>query len=61
MGQVVLASEEPQERSALLCDVITDCAAQHGIAGLERVEDGALRDRAVDFEGYFAVDMSQRS
>jgi len=60
MGQVVLASEEPQERSALSCDVITDCAAQHGIAGLERVEDRALCDPALDFELHLATDVRQR-
>ena len=34
---------------------------QHRIAGLERVEDRALRDRAVDVELHFAVDVRQGS
>jgi len=39
MGQILLAGEEPQERSALLRDLVADRPLQHGIAGLERVED----------------------
>src|SRR5438309_7756521 len=38
VGQVALAGKETQERPALLRDVVPDRAAQHGIAGLERVE-----------------------
>src|SRR5712692_402341 len=36
MGQILLTGEEAQERPALLCDVVADGTAQHGIAGLER-------------------------
>ena len=38
MGQVLLAGEEPQERPALLRDVVADRPAQHRIAGLEGIE-----------------------
>src|SRR5664280_9294 len=41
-------------------DAVTDGAAQHGIAGLERVEDRALRDPAFDFELHLATDVRQR-
>ena len=34
--------------AALLRVVVADGAAQHGIAGLERVEDRAQRDRAME-------------
>jgi len=57
--QIFFACEEAQEDAPLMRAVAADRSTQHGILGLERVEDGALRDRAVDFEGYF--DMSQRS
>ena len=58
--QILLAGEEPHERPALLRDVIADRAAQHRIAGLERVEDRALRDRALDVELHLAADVRQR-
>ena len=44
--KILLAGEEPHERPALLRDVVADRPAQHRIAGLERVEDRALRDRS---------------
>ena len=43
-----------------LRDVVADRPAQHRIAGLERVEDRALRDRALDLELHLAVDVRQR-
>ena len=41
-------------------DVVADRPAQHRIAGLERVEDRALRDRTLDVELHLAVDARQR-
>src|SRR5437899_12059840 len=61
MGQILLTGEEAQERPALLRDVVADGAAQHGIAGLERVEDRALRDLALDLEHQLAADVRQVS
>ena len=61
MRKILLASEEAQERPALLRDVIADRPAQHRIAGLERIEHRALRDRALDLERHLAADMRQRS
>ena len=61
MGQVLLAGEEPQERPAPLGDVVADRPAQHRIAGLERVEDRALRGRALDAELHLAVDAAPAS
>ena len=61
MGQIFLAGEEPQERPALLRDLVADRPAQHGIASLERVEDRSQRDRAVELKFYFAADVRQRS
>jgi len=37
---VLLAGEEAKECTALACDLVADCAAEHGIDGLEGVEDG---------------------
>src|SRR5258708_4352995 len=59
MGQILPAGEESQERPALLRDVVADRAAQHGIAGLERVEDRALRGRTLDVELHFTGDVRQ--
>ena len=60
VGQILLAGEEPHERPALLRDVVADRPAQHRIAGLERVEDRALRGRTLDVELHLAVDARQR-
>src|SRR5437899_4322220 len=60
MGEVLLAGEEPQERSALLRDLIADRAAQHRVAGLECVEDRALRGLTLDVELHLAADARQR-
>jgi len=59
MGQILLAGEEPQKRPALVRDVIADGAAQHGIAGLKRIEHRALRDRTRDVELDFAANVRQ--
>src|SRR2546427_2938802 len=59
MGQILLAGEEPYERSALLRDVVADRPAQHGIAGLERVEDRALRGLSLDVKLHLAVHVRQ--
>src|SRR2546422_9539280 len=59
MGQVLLAGEETQERPALLRDVVADRPAQHGIAGLERVGDRALRGLSLDVKLHPAVDVRQ--
>src|SRR6516165_9300306 len=61
MGQILLAGEEPQEGPALLCNVVADRPTQHRVAGLERVEDRALRNLAVDVELHLAIDARQRS
>jgi hypothetical protein len=61
MGEILLAGEEPQKRSALLRDVFADRAAQHWIAGLQRVENRALRGRALDLELHFAANARQSS
>jgi hypothetical protein len=50
VGQVFLASEEPQHRPPLLRNLIADRPAEHGIAGLHGVENGALRDRTLNIE-----------
>src|SRR5262245_43642954 len=55
MGQVPLAGEETQERTAMLRDVRPDRALERRIAGLERVEHGRDRDRARDFQRYLAL------
>src|SRR6059036_509647 len=59
VGQILLAGEEAHERPAPLRDVVADRPAQHRIAGLERVEDRALRDPTLDVELHLAVDVRQ--
>ena len=59
VGQILAAGEEPHECSAPLRDVIADRPAQHRIAGLQRVEDGTLRDLTLDVELHVAVDLRE--
>ena len=61
MSQVLFAGEEAQEGAALLRVVVADGSAQHGIAGLKRIQHRTLRDRALDFERPLAVDVRQGS
>src|SRR3989442_15816601 len=60
VGQILRAGEEPQERSALLRDVVADRPAQHRIAGLERVEDRALRGLTFNVELHLSVHARKR-
>src|SRR5271156_1636492 len=59
MGKVLATGEEAQERPTRLRDVVTDRAAQHRVPALERVNDGALRDRRWKVELHFAADARQ--
>src|SRR5262249_28003812 len=61
VGQVLLAREEAQERTAFLRDVIANRAAQHWIAGLDRVEPRTLRCLTRHVDVHFAVDLRQPS
>jgi hypothetical protein len=56
MGQILLAGEEPHERPALECDMVTDRSPQHWIPGFEGIQDRALRHRSRDLQRYFTVD-----
>src|SRR5262245_16074995 len=60
MRQVFCAGEKAQHRPALPRDVVADRPAQHRIAGLQRVEDRALRGRPLDGELHLAADVGQR-
>src|SRR5208283_4765762 len=61
VGQILLAREEPQERPALLRDVVADCTPQHRIVSFKRIEDGALGDRALDRKFQLSTNVGQRS
>jgi hypothetical protein len=58
-GRIPLAGEEPQEWSPLLRDMVTDCATQHRILTLERVDDRALGDRGRNLQLNLAVNARQ--
>src|SRR5712691_7614329 len=60
MGQIPFAGEEPQERPALLRDVVANRAPQHRIAGLQRVEHRTLCDRTIHLELHVAGHTRQR-
>jgi hypothetical protein len=53
--KVSLTGEKSQERSAPLRGMIANGSSQNRITFLECVEDGLLRDRAIDFELHLAI------
>src|SRR5438270_6910632 len=55
------AGKKEQEGPALERIVIADGAAQHGIAILERVQNGALRDRAPYLDADLGADVGESS
>jgi len=57
--EVLCAGEETHVGSPVFCDVVTDRSAQHGIARLECVENGALRDSILYQQFYLSVHMGQ--
>ena len=61
VGQILLACEKPDEWPTLLRGLISDCAAQHRVVGLERIKDRALRWLVTDFEFDLAANSGQRS
>src|SRR2546425_10803718 len=58
--EILLACEESYERAALPSRVVTYGAPQHRIGGLECVEDGALRHRALHVERDLVPDVPER-
>ena len=58
--EILLAREEPYERAAPPSRVVTYGAPQHRIGGLQCVEDGALRDRALHVERDLVADVRKR-
>jgi hypothetical protein len=60
MGQILLAGEEPHERSTLECGMIADRSPQHWISGFQHIKDRALGDGTGDLQLHLAVHASQR-
>src|SRR5436305_275835 len=61
MRPVLLAREETDERPALTGNVIANGALQHGVASLERIQDGRDGHRTGDFERNFAGGPRERT
>ena len=61
MGEILLTGEEAQEGAALEGDVITNGAAEHGIARLERVEHGGKGNRRGDGELHLNTGAGERA
>src|SRR5207244_3143445 len=61
VGKVLLTGEEAQKRTTLKSAMISYSAAQHGITGLQRIEDRTLGDRSLDLEYDFGADVRQIS
>ena len=61
MRNVFVAGEESQKCTPLLRAVFANRAAEHRVAGFERVENRPLRRLAFDGDLDFAVDAGERS
>ncbi len=59
--QVLLAGEEPQQRPPPLGGLVADGSAQRRVLRLERIENRALGDRAVDPDLHLATDARERT
>src|SRR5919205_122699 len=59
--EVAPAGEEANVGPALAGRVVADGAAERGVGAFERVEHGARRDRARDFQLDFALDARERA
>ena len=55
MGHIDPARKESHQGSALLCDLIANRSAQHGVAGFERIEHRSPRYRTLNVELYLAA------
>jgi hypothetical protein len=60
MGEIPATCEETHVGTPPPCDVIADRSAEHGVAGLEGIEDRALGDGAGNVEDDFAFQLRQR-
>ena len=61
MRQILPAGEEPDEGATLVGRVVANRAPKRRVTGLQRIEDGALGDRAWKLEGHFPGDLRQGS
>ncbi len=61
VGQILRAGKKPYERPALLRNLVAHRPPQHGIAGLERVEDRALRGLTPNMELHLTRNPRERS
>jgi hypothetical protein len=61
MRQILLTGEEPYVGTALLRHVIPNSSAEHGILGLERINDRTLRNLPFDLKLYLSFDSTQCS
>jgi hypothetical protein len=59
--EIFFAGEEAQECAALFGVVVAYGSAQHRITDLDRVQHGALRDWAFNFERYLGIGVRQGS
>lgn len=60
-SKVLFAGVVPQERSPLLRDVVANRAAEHRVAGLQRVEYRADCDRRLNVELHLGRDVSEHA
>lgn len=60
-GEIFSAREEPQKRPTLLRDMVANGPCKHGVACFERIQHGALGNRAFYLELYLRIDLRQCS
>lgn len=61
MRHIFFTGKKPNERTTLVCDVITDSTAERRIAGLESIEKGPVSDRCWHVNLDFSSDTGDRA
>ena len=61
VGEILLTGVEPQERSALLRDMLAKRSAQHRVANLDGIEYRAYGYRRRNVDHHLAIDARQCS
>ena len=57
--RILAAGKKSEEGPALKSDIVADGAAEHGVASLQRVQNGALGDLAVDLDAHLGAGVRQ--
>ena len=55
MRDILTRGKKADPRASSQCHMLTYCAAQHRVAGLQRLENAVSRYRVIDIQRHFAI------